>query len=420
MRHRVDTTRLRATLGAPELSRLLDALQRRFELGRPLSGMLTLPSCSVEARSAIDAILGRKSSRGNTLRLDLDELAATLRAASICDDLGAALQALRGPLTDRRAAIQQISAAWNAVWREARKKFSPTPTLDPWLAKLQDLGIVRRLCGDDPAAGATLLDEIARVVVSLPVHAEPLAAFAARLFGDAHALDAGSPRATLAVRAAARLGNIQFKDDAEGRRAAWAGVGVMLDELSTPVLVYNLATEDDTPSGRLLRSAKGDHEPVHVSLHLLLRYPLGVDSGLSGRRIFVCENPTIVSLAAGRLGEKCAPLICVNGQFATPTLVLLRQLRACGARLAYHGDFDPAGITIARRVMQECGAEPWRFGAGDYATALKGPRFSGLAPATPWDHALQEAVNVTRRVVHEESRFAVLAEDLARDGRRSV
>ncbi len=41
---------------------------------------------------------------------------------------------------------------------------------------------------------------------------------------------------------------------------------------------------------------------------------------------------------------------------ATPSLVLVRQLRAAGARLRVHADFDPAGLHIARRVMEEGGA----------------------------------------------------------------
>src|SRR5690606_34814342 len=160
-------------------------------------------------------------------------------------------------------------------------------------------------------------------------------------FGDAHALDAGTPRATLAVRAAARLGGVHFQDDAEGWRAAWASVGVMCDELSTPALVFNLAGAAATPLTRLLGDACAAGEPIHVSLRLLLRWPLASDPGLAGERVFVCENPTIVALAAARIGHGCAPLVCINGQFATPSLVLLRQLRAAGAHLYYHGDFDP-------------------------------------------------------------------------------
>ena len=99
----VDLARLETTLGSPELSRLLDALQRRIELSRPLTGGLTLASASTDERAAIDALFGRKSTRGSALRVDLDLLADTLHEAGICDDLSAAVGALRGRVVDRRA-----------------------------------------------------------------------------------------------------------------------------------------------------------------------------------------------------------------------------------------------------------------------------------------------------------------------------
>jgi uncharacterized protein (TIGR02679 family) len=117
-------------------------------------------------------------------------------------------------------------------------------------------------------------------------------------------------------------------------------------------------------------------------------------------------------MAAARLGRQCAPLICANGQFATPLLMLLRQLRAANARLHYHGDFDPSGLMIARRVMAESGAAPGRFGAGDYLTAPKGEIFSGHAPATPWDEQLSEGLRETGRIVREEAVFGTLVDDL--------
>jgi uncharacterized protein (TIGR02679 family) len=215
------------------------------------------------------------------------------------------------------------------------------------------------------------------------------------------------------VRAAARIGAIEFQDDPEGRRSAWASVGVMCDELSTPALVLNLPAAGDTPLGRLLRSAWVDAEPLHISLRLLLRHPLSDDPALAQLDVFVCENPTIVALAAAQIGCACAPLVCVNGQFATPSLVLLRQLREGGARLHYHGDFDPAGLLIARRALAAGGGRPWRFGAADYLAAPKSVAFAGEPGPTPWDPALSEAMRTDRRTVHEEAVFATLVEDLA-------
>lgn len=409
----VDLDRLRATLGSPDLTRLVDALQKRLELGRGLTGSLTLAAASELERRAVDAFLGRKSTRGASLQVDLNFLAVTLSDAGICDDLETAVGALRGAVIDRRALAEQRATVWSALWLSAAEEFASLPVLQPWLARLAGLGLLRRLCDDDPEQAAALIVEIARIARALPAAGEPLASFAARLLGDAHALDPGTPRATLAVRAAARLGGVHFRDDAEGRRAAWASVGVMCDELSTPALVFNLIGANETPLTRLLRSACADAEPVHVSLRFLLRWPLASDPAMNGRQIFVCENPTIVALAAARLGRKCAPLICVNGQFATPSLVLLRQLRAAGAQLCYHGDFDPAGLAIARRAMAESGARPWRFGGADYAAAPKSVMFSGAPGPTPWDETLRDAMRVDGRTVHEEAVFSALAEDLA-------
>jgi uncharacterized protein (TIGR02679 family) len=189
----------------------------------------------------------------------------------------------------------------------------------------------------------------------------------------------------------------------------------MCDELSTPALVFRLPAAGDTPLARLLRDAYDAVEPLHVSLRLLLRHPVSGDAALRGREVFVCENPTIVALAATRIGRRCAALVCVNGQFATPALVLLRQLRDAGARLRYHGDFDPAGLAIARRVFNACGATPWRLGVADYLSAPKGVSFDAEPGSTPWSPDLSDAMRAAWQSVHEEAVFPALAEDLARD-----
>lgn len=360
----------------------------------------------------MDDLIGRPAAPGNSLLVSLDELAQALSESGICADLHSAVEALRGPLVDRVAVRLESQQAWDAVWAHAREAL-PQASLTPWIAELSASGLLRRLSGGNPKVATSLVEDLARVAKVLPVQARPLAAFAAELFGDAHGLDPGSARATLAIRAAARIGGIPFVDDAEGRRSAWAAAGVMGDELSAPALVFNLPADGNTPLGRRLRQARADREPVHLSLRLLMRHPLSHDPVLAGRDVYACENPTIVALAANALGERCAPLICVNGQFATPSLILLRQLRAAGARVHYHGDFDPAGVAIARRAMVEGGAVPWRFRAEDYQSASKGIRFPGKPGHTPWDPTLRTMMESVQRVVHEEVVASQLLDDLA-------
>lgn len=408
-----DPVRLRATLGDPALARLVDAMRRRIELSRPLTGALTLPSADETERRALDNLLGRVATRGDSLRVDLDWLADTLTAAGVCNSLREAIETLVGPVRERRAEAAAEERAWLAVRERAVTLLSGQPALRSWAEESIASGILKRLA-PEPEKAVGLLADVATLARALPARGEPLAALAARLFGDAHALDPGSPLATLAVRAASRLGRATFVDDAEGRREAWAAVGVMCDELSTPVLVLNLPVAGTTALPELLRVAAAGGEPVHVSLRLLLRHPLDGDPAIRGSDVFVCENPTIVALAAAKLGVDCAPLVCVNGQFATPALVLLRQLRAAGARLHYHGDFDPAGLAIARRVMAESGARPWRFSGADYEAAPKGLAFTGSPGETPWEPTLEEAMRADGRAVHEEAMFAPMAEDLVR------
>jgi uncharacterized protein (TIGR02679 family) len=406
-----DLVRLRATLGDPALARLVEALRRRIELGRPLTGSLTLPAASEAERRALDNLLGRPTTRGDSLRVDLDWLAETLSAAGICPSLRDAVDALVGPVRERRAEAAAEERAWLAVRERAVALLAEWPAMSPWTEELFASGLLKRLA-PDPDEATTLLADIAALARVLPAGGELLAALAARIFGDAHAFDPGTPRATLAVRAAARLGGVTLVDDAEGRREAWAAVGVLCDELSTPALVLNLPAANDTPTARLLRAARAEAEPFHLTLRQLLLWPLSVDPALAGREVFVCENPTIVALAARRLGGRCAPLVCASGQFATPVKTLLRQLAAAGARLRYHGDFDVGGLAIARRVIGEHGATPWRLGASDYRAAPKGKPLASDPGATPWDPALEAAMRTERRAVHEEAVFDTLSADL--------
>ena len=228
--------------------------------------------------------------------------------------------------------------------------------------------------------------------------------------GDAHALDAGQPVATLVLRA---FGLEQSAADGKRARDQWARLGITVNELAAPVLCLNLPVSGNAVAAGMARAATGD--PVYLTLRTLLRDPPAWD--VSGRRIYVCENPSMLSIAADRLGVDCAPMVCTNGMPAAAQQTLLRQLVARGANLAYHGDFDWAGIRIGNFVMRELQASAWRFSVLDYDAAC-----AGLAGTLPedgrvdalWDARLSEAMCLRQKSIHEEAVWEVLAEDLAR------
>jgi uncharacterized protein (TIGR02679 family) len=183
---------------------------------------------------------------------------------------------------------------------------------------------------------------------------------------------------------------------------------VLVNELAAPVLALGLPAEPNGSSGRLAQEARSSGEPIHLSLRMLLRDP----PRWTARRVFVCENPTVVAVAADQLGATCAPLVCLEGMPAAAQQTLLAQLSGRGARLLYHGDFDWPGLRIGNFVMRRFGARPWRFGAGDYK-ADAGRWLEGPPVDAGWDAALRPTMAEAGRALDEESVVDVLLEDLA-------
>lgn len=193
-------------------------------------------------------------------------------------------------------------------------------------------------------------------------------------------------------------------------RETWSRIGVLTGDLSAPVLTFNLRASDQCRVGRMLRLAAEMAQPLHLSLRVLLNE--APDWGVAGVRIFVCENPTVIAMAADRLGCACAPIICTDGMPAGAQRTLLTQLSAGGARLLYHGDFDWPGIRIGNHVMRTFGATPWRFSAGDYRPET-GFALVGDPVDAPWDSLLAPRMSAVNLGLHEEAVVDDLLIDLA-------
>jgi len=189
----------------------------------------------------------------------------------------------------------------------------------------------------------------------------------------------------------------------------WAKAGVLVNELARPVLFLNLPMRD---AGNHRRSPG---EPVYASLRSLLRSPPSWD--VADRRVYVCENPNLVAIAADHWGSDCAPLVCTDGMPAAAQRCLLSQLAKARAQLCYHGDFDWPGVRIGNHVMREHGAQSWRFGAADYEAAVErasglGQALTGKAARALWDEGLMTAMQQHRLSIAEEALAASLLKDL--------
>lgn len=384
-----DEVRARALLGAPELEWLVDRLAERVRRGGILAGKVRLEKPNEAQRAAFARLTGGYG-RGEGLVVDLERLTQQLRDAGVASSLEAAVCAIRGPLVNRLAQAAAAEAEWEAVlgaldgedWGELRRS-----------------GLIKRLAGD-PAAGRLLIDSAVRVLGCLPATGMPLAELAA-VTGDAHALDAGRALATLVLRVVrARTGV-----DPADRRLAWASVGIECDPLSVSALVLGVRSHGGGLLARLLADCAPAGEPCRLTLRQL-RGGLDVDLDL----LFVCENPAVVAAAADRLGPRCRPLLCVEGQPGSAARVLLDS---AGPRVRYHGDFDWPGLRIGAEVLTRTGGRPWRFDAVAYAAATKGVELSGPAFVAPWDPALSAAMEACGRAVHEEAVLDALIGDLA-------
>lgn len=408
--------RLVRLLGGVELAPLRRRLRRHFERhgGQISSNALQFTNLTPVEQEALALLTGRPARPVRSMRIDVAQLDHSMRTAGIADSLRAALEILDGPIEDRAALRQAHLLRWTQVISAERWH----PTLRFWLQSPAAIALLKRLARSDHSVAEQLLEQASRVMQRLPASGITRAQLAAETLGNAHALDKGYPTATLVLAALRQEGRSEDMTETpendgepqatiERARDIWARVGVLVNELARPALCLNL------PSHAQI----GD--PQYLSLRELLRRP-SVGS-LDGARIYVCENPNIVSIAADELGPRCAPLVCTEGMPAAAQRTLLTQLTNAGARLPYHGDFDWPGLRIANFVMRTWSALPWCFNASDYegaaSCAPQSARDLGDTPViASWDNSLTTAMQEWGMAIAEEAVVAALLEDLALAG----
>lgn len=404
---------------APVWTTVRDRLERN---GIEPRGTVTVSGLDREQRHAVSGLLGRPVVR-STVRVDLEGLDRLVRARAGAAGLVELVQRLDGPLRDRVAERSAGAAAQQAPFGAARTWLAEHPTAaaaawaEPWLDDLRRSGLLTRAGrqGTAPTVVVRALD-VCEAVLTDPA---PVArtVLAARVAGDAHALDDGTVLAQLVLRALARVAGEDVPRTAAARRALWERHGVSADALSSTCLVLGLRPFGASPLARRLGDAAAAGDPVHVTAWDLGRGDLRV---AAGTWVLVCENPRVLEAAAECHGG-AVPVVCTSGMPGLVTLDVLRRLRAGGAELAYHGDFDWPGIGIANRLVAE-GCSPWRMSAPDYlaAASADGLPLQGQRVDAVWDTALGDTMAATGTAVHEEAVLERLLADLEPAGRKRL
>ncbi|MEJ2855525.1 MULTISPECIES: DUF2399 domain-containing protein [unclassified Saccharothrix] len=197
--------------------------------------------------------------------------------------------------------------------------------------------------------------------------------------GDAHALDDGQVTAAVVLRAVAAA-----------RRDLWSAVGGSPDAVSGALSTWAARPPGDDPWSVMMRARADLGLVTHVTAQ---EWRAGANRPwvVAGQEVFACENPQVLQ-AAARAGTSM-PLLCTSGNPVTVALHALDRLIADGATVRYHGDFDVAGIQIAKRLFDR-GVRPWRYAGGDYLDAVVSARLplGGPVPDTPWSLGLAEVL----------------------------
>jgi len=438
-----DRAAVERLLGAPELAWLVGRVRSRIlaAQGEPLSGVVRLDAPTPEQRAAAVRLVGRPKRPGASLRVDLADVEQVLRRGPWPAGLSDAVETLSGPVVDHRLERQQEAAEWERARHGLDDAVARFPRLGAWWEGwCADGGLKRaaraeasRTSGTtSPAVAATLVGAVAEVLAALPASGEPLGVLARRVLGDAHALDASRPLGRVAVTVV----GVAFAPEsvAAGRRTstrqAWAAAGVVLSSVASTALCLGVPGSDPRGDTRAIARAtatsldamRAARAPMLLTLDQVRSG--GVPTLPSSARVHVCENPTVVELVADRWSATSssavqgdAPvLVCTSGQPSTAVIELLTRLTGAGAACCYHGDFDWAGLRIARHLGTEVSWTPWRYTAADYRASVAdgAPSLSLTGPPadSPWDPGLAAAMAERGLAVEEEAVAELLIGDL--------
>lgn len=394
------------TAASPGLDALLHAAAERYRVLGRIGGSVRLTALSAPEARAIAhlGVTGRRLPRaGDGVEVDLSRLDAALAGAG---GLLAVLRAGGHELTTRAEGRATATAELDAAW-DAAAAAGDDERAAAWIADLR-----RSRGGGPPDALPVAVRALALLGARRAWDRARLASEAA---ADPHALDDDRPAAALLLAALAFREGAEVPAGAPDRRALLARHGVLVDPLSSTVLVCGMRVTGTGPAAALLRSVDGGHAVLTLDQLAASRLRR------SETDLFTCEGAVVVRAAEGAVE---APLVCTEGQPSTACDALLRQLGSPRTAVWHSGDFDWGGVRIASLMRRRYGARPWRHDAATYDRVLDGTagRAASLdaprgRPPAGFDE-LWGRLDERRVPIWQEDIVDLLVEDLRRGAAR--
>lgn len=140
---------------------------------------------------------------------------------------------------------------------------------------------------------------------------------------------------------------------------------IVPDDISSNTAIFNI---DCYSNGKLHLGIDGFNREKQCCIVTLSTASTITEAKAKHNTVFIVENQMVFSHLVELFSKEDVSIMCTSGQLKIASIYLLKALN--DVTCYYAGDFDPEGIMILDRLMQQYSfIKPWRMGVTDYEKA---------------------------------------------------
>lgn len=198
---------------------------------------------------------------------------------------------------------------------------------------------------------------VVKALDQLPFHQNKyvsLAVFAAEITGDPHAFDQGSYLHFLLIQAITyALDILSYPSQIRSTNQKLYQAGLYKEDINNFCSIYGFSALKNDQSHAGWEGFYQFNEAWNANLNNIINIDK-IDLK-NANKVYIIENPSIYEALVQIVKTKHLPvgLVCSNGQPNQAVYAVLDKLEATNAPMFYAGDFDPEGLLIAQRLLNQ-------------------------------------------------------------------